>query len=99
MIPPRLRSTASSSSPSIDLTGNRQSARIVPTGSLGFIRLPPSCVASACCRDYSFREGSTRESALAARDPQLREFDNQTRQRPDLAEPSPALASPHGPER
>src|SRR2546426_12337210 len=45
-MPPSLSSAASSSSPSIDLTGNRHSARIVPTGSLEFI-LRPSCISSA----------------------------------------------------
>src|SRR5918994_2991435 len=40
-IPPSVKSAASSSSPSIDLTGNRHNARIVPTGSLEFILSPP----------------------------------------------------------
>src|SRR5204862_8161227 len=43
--PPSLTSTASSSSPSIDLTGYLHSARIVPTRSLEFIL--PSWTSSA----------------------------------------------------
>src|SRR6266540_5617401 len=40
-MPPSLNSAASSCSPSIDLTGNRHSARILPTGSLEVIFAPP----------------------------------------------------------
>src|SRR3954451_7231793 len=46
---------ASSSSPNIDLTGNRRNARIVPTGSLELILSPPelgslSALSQSCLR-------------------------------------------------
>src|SRR5436305_10687446 len=54
MAPPSGGETASSSSPSIDLTGIRHSVETAPTGSFEFIRRP-SCDSPAYSRAYSSR--------------------------------------------